>query len=411
MKLTCLSIIIAMAGGCKKPSKPMPIAPTIPDYNNFIGLPLNIIWTSNFAPDKQNNSHRDVQFYNNEIIIAPFLGETYYPVMNLNASNGQIINNLGICNDGGYFTTQEKSIDYSFCNGKQSFYNLDNKQLFFEYTRLAEKNRGDNDYSKFLCQDHILRSISIQDDSVFMILKSKWQTGVWDTIYKETQLFKNYEVFNNFTRYWLAPNGDSILVITNNLLERVPPQKNVADLLCYNLKTKQVYWHFPNFTPSGIGGGLVIKDNKLYFGGSAVIYCYDLITKQKVWEYYLSIDSDGFGTGDATPIFDGNRMYTKGSNDYIYCFDKNTGTVIWKSKQKIAASSKLNLHKGVLYCGGYYLVGVKASNGEAVLSTRAPDTEAGYNFSQGLAIDSATDRLFCADDRRVYCIDISKYNQ
>jgi outer membrane protein assembly factor BamB len=411
MQLSILSLIIAMAGGCKKPSPPEPMVPVLPDYDQFIGTPLNIIWATKFSPDKEINVHNDIHLYNNEVLVAPYLGTTYYPVTNFRADNGQKINDLGICNYNGYFITQADNFIASLCEKKISYYNLNTKQKIFEYTRNIEINRGDNDYSKFQSQDHLLRSISIQDDSVFMVLKSKWQNNVWDTIYKENQLFKNYEVFNGSTDYWIAPNGDSILVITHSMLERVAPQKNVADMLCYNLTTKQNYWHLPAFTPSGIGGAIAIKDNKVYLTGVAVIYCYDLITKQKVWEYYLSVDGDGFGLGDATPIFDGNRLYTKGSNDYIYCFNKNTGAVIWKSKQKLGAASKLVLHKGVLYCGGYYLIGVKAVDGATVLSTRSPDTREGYNFSQGLAIDPATNRLFCADDRKVYCIDISKYNQ
>jgi outer membrane protein assembly factor BamB len=409
MNLFILSLVLGLSGGCKKPPvKPIePMKPVV--YGT--GLPLNIVWETQFCNENAYTSHQDVLLYNNEFIIAPTGATAFKDVMNINANTGQIINNLGICNNGNEFTTQLNNKVISGCNNKVSFYSLDNKQKVFEFTRNIEVQRGDNDFTRFQSQDHVLRSISIQDDSIFMILKSKWQTGIWDTIFRDKKLFKNYEVFNNFTQYWEAPNGDSILVITHSMLERWGSQKNVADMLCYNVKTKQNYWYLPNFTPSGIGGGVVIKDNKLFINGIGVLYCYDLITKQKLWEYYLSIDGDGFGIGDPTPVFVGNLMYTKGSNDYVYCFDKNTGSLIWKSKHLIAGGSKLVLHKGILYCMSRYLAGIKASDGTSVLSTRSPHSEEGWDFTRGLEIDSATDRLYCADARYAYCIDISKYNQ
>jgi outer membrane protein assembly factor BamB len=401
-------MIVGMTGGCKKPPV-NPITP-MPPINIATDTTLNIIWQTKISSGNEEFAHNYVKFYNNQVLIAPVFGSLITPVTNYNASNGNIINDLGVCNSNGLFTNQVKQYINSFCNNKLTFYNLDNKQLFFEYTRNVQINRGDNDYTKYQNQNHILRSVSIQNDSTFMILKSKWQTGIWDTIFHDKAIFKNYEVFNNYVNYWLAPNGDSILVITHSMLERNPPQKNIADMLCYNLKTKQVYWHLPNFTPSGLGGALSIKDSKIYLTGASVIYCYDLITKQKIWEYYLSSDGDGFGVGDPTPIFDGNRMYTKGQNDYAYCLDKNTGQVIWKSKHKIG-ESKFILHKGVLYCLGTYLNGIRASDGKNILFSDTPKEKEGCRFTNGLDLDPATDRLFCADSRYVYAIDISRFNQ
>jgi outer membrane protein assembly factor BamB len=398
-----------MTGGCKKPSV-NPITP-MPPFNTATDTTLNLVWQTKFANDDEENIHYDIKFFNNEVITGALSDKVIRPITNYRSDNGQIINNLGICNNTGYFLTQQNNLVASFCNNKISFHNLNTKQQIFEFNRNPQNNRGDNDYTKYQSQDHVLRSISVQNDSTFMVLKSKWQQGVWDTIFYDKNVYKNYEVFNNYMNYWVAPNGDSILIMTQSLLERVQPQKNVADLMCYNLKTKLPYWHFPNYTPSGLAGSLGIKDHKVYITGASVIYCYDLITKQKIWEYFLSIDGDGFGIGDATPVFEGNRMYTKGTNDYVYCFDKNTGQVIWKKKHKIATASKLNLHNGVLYCMGTYLNGIRASDGKNILFSDTPREKEGCRFTFGLDLDPATDRLFCADSRYVYAIDISRFNQ
>lgn len=85
-----------------------------------------------------------------------------------------------------------------------------------------------------------------------------------------------------------------------------------------------------------------VKDGLLYTQGSRLItrngreifeesvHCFDALSGKEIWSYTYPSESMDHNGPRATPAVDGNRVFTLGSNGDFFCFESNTGKVLWK---------------------------------------------------------------------------------
>jgi outer membrane protein assembly factor BamB len=71
---------------------------------------------------------------------------------------------------------------------------------------------------------------------------------------------------------------------------------------------------------SGSGAGKTAEE---------IVYCLSATTGREIWRYsYRSAELDWPGPA-ATPVLDGDRLYTIGRQGEVYCLDAESGAVIW----------------------------------------------------------------------------------
>ena len=107
-------------------------------------------------------------------------------------------------------------------------------------------------------------------------------------------------------------------------------------IYCLNLKTGESIWSYSTqikpveFTVEGVASPL-IGHNFIYFkisDGSLVAL--DFKGRLK-WKYALSNSGNRFTTASSSPVMGKTCLYSSSLESGIYCLDKNTGTVIWKT--------------------------------------------------------------------------------
>ena len=100
-------------------------------------------------------------------------------------------------------------------------------------------------------------------------------------------------------------------------------------------------------TSVGVGYSSVsVSDGKVYAMGNSnakdTVYCFDTETGKVIWKYSYPCEARGGdypGTA-STPTIDGKMIYTLSRDGDLYCFDSNTGKVIWTKSVKKDYGSK-----------------------------------------------------------------------
>jgi outer membrane protein assembly factor BamB len=89
-----------------------------------------------------------------------------------------------------------------------------------------------------------------------------------------------------------------------------------------------------------------VRGDKVYFGSAdGNAYCFNRNTGELLWK---------FQTNDslkATPVLSGNRVFANGIDDYIYCLDADTGQLIWKYKCDFEIDGSVAVIDGKVYFG------------------------------------------------------------
>jgi outer membrane protein assembly factor BamB len=125
-------------------------------------------------------------------------------------------------------------------------------------------------------------------------------------------------------------------------------------------------WVYPKegvLTP--IIGGLVLNNNRLYFGGTnGNVYAIDAKTGDWIW-------SEPFQTGNkvwATGIADSDTLYIGSYDKNLYALNLTDGTKKWQFETGGAIMSAPVLQYGVLYFGSFdrYFYAVNAENGSLI---------------------------------------------
>lgn len=135
-----------------------------------------------------------------------------------------------------------------------------------------------------------------------------------------------------------------------------------------------------------------VCDGKLYTMGNAdqkdTVYCFNANTGDIIWQYSYSCQAEGGGhpgTG-STPTVDGKYVYTLSREGDYYCFDADKGNVIWSKDVKkeygakpprweFTSSALIYDNMAIIDVG--ITVALNKENGELIWKTE--DYEGGYS--------------------------------
>ncbi len=92
----------------------------------------------------------------------------------------------------------------------------------------------------------------------------------------------------------------------------------------------------------GVGYSSVsVKDGKLYTmghestddkTGKDVVYCFDARSGEKIWNYSYPCQTGQFKGPRATPVIDGDRVYTVSQEGLVIYFDAASGKINWQTR-------------------------------------------------------------------------------
>lgn len=114
---------------------------------------------------------------------------------------------------------------------------------------------------------------------------------------------------------WRGPNGDGISNETG-----------------WNPKGASKAWT----KELGVGYSSVsVKDGKLYTmghkDGEDIVYCLDAKTGDEIWDYTYECKTGKFKGPRATPVVDGENLYTVSREGVVFCFDTESGKRKWST--------------------------------------------------------------------------------
>jgi outer membrane protein assembly factor BamB len=407
---------------CKKPAPAITPIKTSISNSYFNDTLVPVVWETNKDILNRFQDTRDIHYANQKIYTTGNLKIESYNSFDGILFGTNLINDIGDVSQFG-ITTRNTLVARGSSN--YGIYEFPSLNLIRKYSEVGTFTSCNNYY--YDNPNLTYRFYSNNDDSSANI--SIIKNGIEIIIFRDTTLWKDNYIAALQTYFWSKPNGDSCLIISPSLLERQGGNKNHTAVCIYNLKTKIVEWSLIDFDISGLGGALTVEGNKFYCNGPRHLYCYDLISHQKLWEYDFRIEDPvfgGFGYADNSPIFfDNDKMYIHSSGDWAYCFNKITGQTIWKTK---AGGQPGNKHEynGIIYFRGIQfnkrtgastsdIVGIRKTDGKVVVSTRSPEairteSRSFTDFrSNGLALDPTKGWLFALTPNQMVCLDISKF--
>lgn len=140
---------------------------------------------------------------------------------------------------------------------------------------------------------------------------------------------------------WKTETGNSIyfspIVIKNNLVIGTIE----GNLLGFDTQSGKQKWTIP------VGGVLVgspiAENNKVYTASSTAFICADAVSGKVIWQNNLPLSYS-----QGTPLIQGNKIIFGVWDSYVYCLDKNTGSLIWKwnngnDKQILYSAGNVNM--------------------------------------------------------------------
>jgi outer membrane protein assembly factor BamB len=418
MLLYC-SILLIGQQACKKPA-PIKEPSPIPSSKYYSDTIVPIMWESPLVSTNPFLDTKEIYFQNQKIFSAQNSRISSYNPTSGSLFQSNLFSNLGD-------VIQFFMFDKLYIRGriKNGLYDLANFNKIVEFNEV-QTFTSFNDYSIINYAGNLLHMYSDNVDSSVTV--AKFINGQDKILYKDSLLWKNNYVAGLATFFWIKPNGDSCLVLSPSLLERQGGNANHTAVCIYNLNTKQVEWSLIDFDYSGLGGALAVKDNKFYCNGPRHLYCYDLITHQKLWEYDFRNEDPaygGFSYFDNSPLFfDNDKIYIHSSGAWGYCFNRNNGQTIWKTEAGKGPGNKVE-YNGIIYFRGSQfdkktggssanIVGIRKIDGKVVFSSRSPEAiRTSSNSStewncNSIALDTSKGWLFALTPNQMVCLDISK---
>lgn len=111
------------------------------------------------------------------------------------------------------------------------------------------------------------------------------------------------------------------------------------------IKNVKIIWQ------KNIGKGhscLAIKGNHIYTMGNKknkdIVSCLNMQNGKVIWHYTYACKGGSFAGPRATPVIDGDLLYTFSRNGHLFCFYLKTGKVKWKRNLVTEFSAKNLMH-------------------------------------------------------------------
>jgi outer membrane protein assembly factor BamB len=122
---------------------------------------------------------------------------------------------------------------------------------------------------------------------------------------------------------WRGPNGNGI---TNDTQWNPKSIQNGPNILW------EADLGYGYSSPSVKGNYLSILGNKENGNGiqEDIVYCFNAVTGKEIWRHTYACDQGGWPGPRATPTIEGNRLYTLSRSGHLFCFEFETGKILWK---------------------------------------------------------------------------------
>ena len=203
---------------------------------------------------------------------------------------------------------------------------------------------------------------------------------------------------------WKDTNGDTLLYFYNQAYTFLPKDSLRLDLYCFNFSKKtQAYKSTFFHSTSGVGvcaNEPIIKDGKIYLTVNRRMLCLNQNDGKKLWQTQEVTDGNlGFLTVEAGKAFV--------SNDYkgVYCYDSNTGSLLWQDLDNSSLSSRIAYVNGLIYFttfGDGFLHIFEVSSGKKLFKY---DLSQGVGFQGVMTLDNTTKKLYLATVKDAICLE------
>lgn len=397
------SLLSMVLIGCKKEPIPEPEPPVTPK--------LNILWQKPVSQDT-------LEYYIN--VHASHAGDVLYctnlssPTATIQVRNGQ---------DGALkwiFNTFESPVstfnlfsDLFISEGDVIIeengdvycinYHTGEKLWYYEglHSPLGSSKISDNLYT-------IQTTGNYPNTTSSSLVRTKIQNDFsgWDTLYTRNAVPDSFPSID-IPVLWVDTQGDSIVVF-----EDVDIYNGSASsegrfrsyLTALNLRTRQVVWQYPDFKGYYLAPPLVDGDRLYVTGGS--VFCFDLNTGSLLWEKPID------GGADGSLVAHKDILVVQGGQTGMWGLNKYTGEQVWYNKDTDGNVWELTLFDGIVYCtsSGYgRLYAVNAETGATIWKEFSPNashpkTRNASFADAGVAIDPERRLLYTADGFYIMCI-------
>lgn len=255
------------------------------------------------------------------------------------------------------------------------------------------------------------------------LMRANINSGVWDTIYKVVNNDKRLDIEPPYG--WINPDKDTVLIFQNRYVSQTYGGGDGLDIYAYNLNKKKEEFILRNIDFYGSATSVeppVISNNKLYFMGTRIVYCINLLTGIIEWQKEFH-DSFSFGS----LVIAEEKLFVKTDNESLYAINLQDGNIIWQSTGDYGSScSPMVYYNGYLYYTGAVKSGglfvIDAASGKIIWNVRSINEFAtplnnfkvrGSSFSRGFGIGGVTidpeqNCMFVSDNCYLMCIKLPK---
>ena len=197
--------------------------------------------------------------------------------------------------------------------------------------------------------------------------------------------------------------GELVYFQTYTLYNSSLEPEAIVNTIAYNIDREEIYFENEGMIDDI---GYEYHDHKIYgstYPNGSELICIDAETFEVLWE---ADTPGGIGRSGISFIKDnlihGSEALDTGNE--IYCRDKNTGELKWKS-QGVAQSSRHGHYEGKIYFSNGNLFVLDLQNGSKLHTAISPDYEEneGAFFDRVLSIDPETGRIYTANYISALC--------
>lgn len=209
---------------------------------------------------------------------------------------------------------------------------------------------------------------------------------------------------------WITPVGDTLMIFKLEI-RTWPPYR--IDIQAYNITADSVEWKLENFEPDGDSNKRppLVEDGLVYLVGESTLYCLNVLNGDIVWQqefsgmYHLGETNNQFF---AMLLLEGKLVFSP-NNASTFCFDAQTGRLLWKEHDSVSNPQNLVHHKGIIYAterGSGRLFAFDLETGEHFWREHSPNLNKylDIGFQNDIAIDPETGYIYADDSYFVLCI-------
>jgi outer membrane protein assembly factor BamB len=407
MKTILFLVSIFISIGCSKqhiePNNPC--APSPCDTAKLLGK-LDTIWTQFILDNKSIIGDQSIHSFGDYII----LGYSKFPQSFISAFHKDSIEtrfqyiNESIQSIGKL--TIDSTNQFTILQRDGLTIRLDLPNLQVSQQHQFTQGWSANTFGQLIGNQYYTTRRNYDDTECYLIRASVDDLTRWDTVYTLVQGPQTGDSRPNVQSYnlWIHPQtGDSILIMQHRMA--FPTR---ADVLAFNLSKREVVWKHENLTPDGNSNHqpIFIHDNKAYYGGSKVFYCFDLLNGKVLWTFDEPRGFTSFTIHQPAYCPKTNAIIVR-SGGYLNSFIPHTGSLNWRIFiDGDGSSGSPNVHEGIIYLtSNHKLMALRSTDGKILWNEFENGPKWGTpTFEKDIVIDPDRNCLYATDRLRLYAI-------